>query len=62
MVISSCAISIQSTGVTQLKIGDVYVFVYMDVRMSFCTVTLCIFEFAPASDPVPNFTKQNPPV
>ncbi len=32
------------TGVTQSKIGDVclfiYLFIYMDVRMSFCTLTL----------------------
>ncbi len=39
------------TGVTQLKIGDVCVFVYMDVRMSFCTLTLRIFVFAPRSTP-----------
>ncbi len=32
------------TGVTQSKIGDVYLFIYLyiclDVRMSFCTLTL----------------------
>ncbi len=28
------------TGVTQSKIGDVCLFIYMDVRMSFCTLTL----------------------
>ncbi len=31
------------------KIGDVCLFIYMDVRMSFCTLTLCIFVFAPRS-------------
>ncbi len=28
------------TGVTQLKIGDVYLYICLDVRMSFCTLTL----------------------
>ncbi len=37
------------TGVTQLKIGDVYL--CLDVRMSFCTLTLRIFVFAPRSTP-----------
>ncbi len=46
------------TGVTQSKIGDVclfiYLFIYMDVRMSsrFCVSYVV--------DPVPNCTKQNP--
>ncbi len=46
------------TGVTQSKIGDVclfiYLFIYMDVRMSsrFCVNYVV--------DPVPNCTKQNP--
>ncbi len=39
------------SGVTQLKIGDVCLFIYMDVRMSFCTLTLRIFVFAPRSTP-----------
>ncbi len=39
------------TGVTQLKIGDVCVFICMDVRMSFCALTLSIFVFAPRSTP-----------
>ncbi len=50
------------TGVTQLKIGDVCLFIYMDVRMSFCTLTLRIFVLARCSTPVPDFTKRNPPV
>ncbi len=37
------------TGVKMKKIRDVCVFVYMDVRMSFCTLTLRIFVFAPRS-------------
>ncbi len=28
------------SGVTQLKIGDVYLYICLDVRMSFCTLTL----------------------
>ncbi len=39
------------TGITQLKIGDVCVFICMDVRMTFCTLTLLIFVFAPRSTP-----------
>ncbi len=39
------------TGVTQLKIGDVCLFIYMDVRMSFCTLTLRIFVLARCSTP-----------
>ncbi len=38
---------------------DVCLFIYMDVRMSFCTLTLRIFVRS-AFDPIPNFTKQNP--
>ncbi len=35
------------TGVTQLKIGDVCLFVLcLDVRMSFCTLTLSYFQLA----------------
>ncbi len=41
------------TGVTQSKIGDVCLFIYLyiclDVCMSFCTLTLRIFVFAPRS-------------
>ncbi len=51
------------TGVTQLKIGDVCLFIYMFGR------TYVILYFDPpyfcvrsAFDPVPNFTKQNSPV
>ncbi len=33
------------------KIGDVCLFIYMDVCMSFCTLTLHIFVFAPRSTP-----------
>ncbi len=37
----------------------VIIFIYMlDVRMSFCTLTLRIL--CCSFDPVPNFTKQNP--
>ncbi len=44
------------TGVKMKKSGMfVYLFIYMDVRMSFCTLTLRIFVFAPRSTP-------NPPV
>ncbi len=50
------------SGVTQLKIGDVCLFIYLDVRMSFCTLTLTYFCVRSVFDPVPNFTKQNPPV
>ncbi len=43
------------TGVTQSKIGDVCLFIYLyiclDVCMSFCTLTLRIFVFAPRSTP-----------
>ncbi len=31
--------SVTLTGVTQTKIGDVCVFICMDVRVSFCTLT-----------------------
>ncbi len=51
------------TGVTQLKIGDVCLFIYIYGR------TYVILYFDPscfcvrsAFNPVPNFTKQNPPV
>ncbi len=39
------------TGVTQLKIGDVCLFICLDVCMSFCTLTLRIFVFAPRLTP-----------
>ncbi len=40
------------TGVKMKKSGMfVYLFIYMDVRMSFCTLTLRIFVFAPRSTP-----------
>ncbi len=39
------------TGVTQLKIGDVCLSVCMDVRMSFCTLTLAYFCVRPRSTP-----------
>ncbi len=37
-------------------------YICLDVRMSFCTLTLRIFVFTPRSTPVPHLTKQNPPV
>ncbi len=49
------------TGVTQLKIGDVCLFIYMFGRMYvilyFDPPYFCVRS---AFDPVPNFTKQNP--
>ncbi len=40
------------TGVKMKKSGMfVYLFIYMDVCMSFCTLTLRIFVFAPRSTP-----------
>ncbi len=40
------------TGVKMKKSGMfVYLFIYMGVRMSFCTLTLRIFVFAPRSTP-----------
>ncbi len=51
------------TGVTQSKIGDVCLFIYMFGRMYvilyFDPPYFCVYS---AFDPVPNFTKQNPPV
>ncbi len=51
------------TGVTQLKIGDVCLFIDMFGRMYvilyFDPPYFCVRS---AFDPVPNFTKQNPPV
>ncbi len=51
------------TGVTQLKIGDVCLFRYkfgrMYVILYFDPPYFCVRS---AFDPVPNFTKQNPPV
>ncbi len=44
------------TGVTQLKIRDVCLFICLDVRMSFCTLTLAHFSFRSGFDPIPNFT------
>ncbi len=41
------------------KIGDVYLYC-LDVRMSFCTLTLAYFCVLSVFDPVPNCTKQNP--
>ncbi len=41
------------TGVTQLKIGGVCLSVCMDIRMSFCTLTLAYFCVRSAFDPVP---------
>ncbi len=48
------------SGVTQLKIGDICLSICVDVRMSFCTLTLTYFCVSLAFDPVPNFTKHNP--
>ena len=42
-----------------------YLFVYImcvDVRMSFCTLNLAYFCASSVFNPVPNFTKRNPPV
>ncbi len=61
------------TGVTQLKIGDVCLFIYLyiclDVCMSFwdgvergANTKIRRVSVRSAFDPVPNFTKQNPPV
>ncbi len=52
------------SGVTQLKIGDVSLFIYVWTYkiMLFCTLTLAYFCVRSVFDPVPNFTKQNPPV
>ncbi len=49
------------SGVTQLKIGNICLFIYVcvDVRMSFCTLALPYFCVSSMFDPVPNFTKQN---
>ncbi len=51
------------TGVTQLKIGDVCLFTYMFGRMYvilyFDPPYFCVRS---GFDPIPNFTKQNPPV
>ncbi len=51
------------TGVTQSKIGDVCLFIYMFGRMYvilyFDPPYFCVRS---AFNPVPNFTKQNPPV
>ncbi len=51
------------TGATQLKIGDVCLFICMFGRMYvilyFDPPYFCVRS---AFDPVPNFTKQNPPV
>ncbi len=37
-----------------------YLFVYVDVRMSFSTLTLVYFCVSSVFDPVPNCTEQNP--
>ncbi len=52
------------TGVKMTKIGDVCLFIYIYGRMYVILYfdPLRIFVFAPRSTPVPNFTKQNPPV
>ncbi len=42
--------------------GYLFVYICVDVRMSFCTLTLVYFCVRSVFDPVPNFTKQNPPV
>ena len=44
------------SGVTQLKIGDVFLYICLDVRMSFCTLTLAYFRVSSVFDPVPNIT------
>ncbi len=50
------------SGVTQLKIGDACLFICLDVLMSFCTLTLSYFRVSSTFYPVPNITKQYPPV
>ncbi len=51
------------SGVTQLKIGDICLFIIcVDIRMSLCTLYLAYFCIISVFDPVPNFTKQNTPV
>ncbi len=51
------------TGVTQSKIGDVCLFIYlyicMDVRKAFLYFDPRVFVVSSVVDPVPNFTKQN---
>ncbi len=50
------------SGVTQLKIRDVCLFLYnvwTYIRMSFCTLTLTYFCVCSVFDPVPNFTVKN---
>ncbi len=49
-------------GVTQLKIGDVCLFICLDVHMSFCTLTLSYFCVSALFDPVPSSTKRNPSI
>ncbi len=60
MLLGASVASETLTGVTQFKIVGVCLFIYMDVRMSFCTDPpyFCVRS---AFDLVPNFTKQNPP-
>ncbi len=36
----------------------VYIYICVDIRMSFCTLTHTYFCFSSVFDPVPNFTKQ----
>ncbi len=38
------------------------IIICLDVRMSFCTLTLAYFCVRSVFDPFPNFTKQNRPV
>ncbi len=63
IIIGERAERARHSGVTQLKIGNICLFIYMcvDVRMSFCTLTIAYFCVRSVFDPVPNFTKQNPP-
>ncbi len=53
------------TGVTQSKIGDVCLFIYLFIYMFGCMYVILYFDppyfcVRSAFDPVPNFTKQNP--
>ncbi len=46
----------------ELRIGDICLYMCVDVRMPFCTSTLVYFCVSSVFDPVPNFTEQNPQV
>ncbi len=60
-VLASWRASETLTEVTQLKIGDVFIYMYgrTYVILYFDPPYFCVCS---AFDPVPNFTKKNPPV